>query len=308
MKFRKIILAGGSGSIGQKLAMYYSNLANEVIILSRTPQAAAGNIRTVIWDGRTLGDWADGLDNADMLINLCGKSVNCRYTARNRQAIIDSRVGPTQTLAEAINRLTAPPKLWINFASATIYRHAQNRPQDELTGDIGYGFSIDVCRQWEDAFFKADTPGVRKIALRTSIVLSKSGGAFPLLVRTTNLGLGGRAGHGQQMVSWVHEHDVARATEWLFEHGDIDGIVNCTAPNPLKNIEMMKALRNACGIPIGLPAPRWLLAMAAPIIGTEPELLLKGRWSQPARLTSSGFKFHYADFDSSVNDLLAIHA
>lgn len=308
MKFRKIILAGGSGSIGRKLAAYYSDVADEVIILSRKSEAAAGNISTIVWDGQTLGDWANEFENADMLVNLCGKSVNCRYTAKNKKAIIDSRVQPTRLLADAVKQLSNPPRLWINFTSATIYRHAQDRPQDELTGDIGYGFSIDVCRQWEDAFFNADTPNTRKIALRTSIVLSRSGGALPMLLRTTDLGLGGRQGHGRQMVSWIHEHDVARATEWLFDHPDLSGIVNCTAPNPLPNGEMMKMLRKACDIPIGLPAPGWLLRVVAPIIGTEPELLLKSRWVQPARLVESGFKFHYADFDSAVNDLLAIHA
>lgn len=213
MKYNKIILAGGNGYLGSVLANYYRNLANEVIVLSRKAKPQIENIKTLVWDGKTKGEWVKDLSGAEMLINLCGKNVNCRYTPKNREAIIASRVVPTALLGEVIATLENPPALWINVTSATIYRHAEDRPQDEQTGEIGTGFSIDVCREWEDTFFKAITPKTRKIALRMSIVMGRTDGAFPRLLNLTKLGLGGMQGNGRQYVSWVHQQDAARCTE-----------------------------------------------------------------------------------------------
>jgi uncharacterized protein (TIGR01777 family) len=306
MKYQKIILAGGNGQLGKALVGYYKDLAREVIILSRKAAAAKGNIKTLIWDGRTTGDWAKELEDADLLVNLCGKNVNCRYTKENREEIVRSRVEPTRLLGRVIDGLINPPKLWINAASATIYRHAEDRPQDEETGEIGYGFSIDVCKKWENTFFDTDTPNTRKVALRISIVLGHNEGALPRLIKLVKAGMGGHQGDGQQYVSWVHEQDVVKCTEWLLQHPEINGVLNCTAPNPIKNTHLMKELRHACGAPFGLPAPAWLLEMGAAMIGTETELILKSRWVLPKRLLDAGFQFQFAKVEHAIKDIISI--
>jgi hypothetical protein len=308
MKFKKIILAGGNGYLGCVLAAYYQQKAQEIIILSRKPGDPQGNVKTVLWDGKSAGSWINELEGADMLINLCGKNVNCRYTPKNKAEIILSRVVPTRLLGNVIEKLSTPPPLWINITSATIYRHAEDYPQDEANGDIGYGFSIDVCQQWEESFFACYTPKTRKVALRMGIVLGHSDGVLPRLLNLVKVGLGGRQGDGQQFVAWVHEQDAARTTEWIVEHQELNGVINCTAPEPIKNADLMRTLRRAYGICIGLPAPTWLLAIGAKIIGTETVLILKSRWVKPKRLLDSGFHFQFTNAAHAVHDILSIHS
>jgi uncharacterized protein (TIGR01777 family) len=306
MKYKKIILAGGNGYLGKVLAGYYRNLADEIIILSRTPKSPEGNIKTLVWDGKTEGDWANQLKGAEMLINLCGKNVNCRYTKANREEIIASRVLPTILLGKVIEKMENPPQLWINLSSATIYRHAEDRPQDEATGEIGYGFSIEVCQKWEQAFLGSHTPDTRKVALRMGIVLGRSDSVFPRLLNLVKCGLGGKQGDGKQYMSWIHEQDAAKCTEWLLDHRELDGIINCTAPVPQKNAEFMAALRHAYGVPFGLPAPAWFLGIGAAIIGTETELILKSRWVIPKRLLDSGYSFMFSEAEYAIKDILNI--
>jgi uncharacterized protein (TIGR01777 family) len=304
MKYKKIVLAGGNGYLGDVLSDFYKDKTDEIVILSRHEKLAEGNIRTVTWDGKTPGKWAAELVNADMLINLCGKNVNCRYTEKNKAEIFASRLQPTELLGEVIHDLAEPPKLWINVTSATIYRHAEDRPQDEETGEIGTGFSIEVCKAWEAAFNKYDTPKTRKITLRMGIVLGKNGSVFPRLLNLVKLGMGGMQGNGEQYVAWVHEHDVARSTEWFMQHPEVQGVFNCTAPNPVKNAGLMKVIRCVYGAPIGLPAPQWLLEAGAIVIGTETELILKSRWVIPKRLQDNGFEFQYGTIKAAVEDIL----
>lgn len=306
MKYHKIVLAGGNGYLGKVLAKYYSELAHEVIILSRKAVPLNGNIKTVVWDGVNEGEWIDVLEGADLLVNLCGKNVNCRYTEKNKAEIISSRVNPTALLGKAISKLKSPPELWINITSATMYRHAEDHPQDEETGDVGYGFSIDVCKIWEKTFFETHTPSTRKIALRMGIVLGRTDGVFPRLLNLVKFGLGGKQGDGEQYVAWIHEQDVAKSTEWLIQHKELTGVVNCTAPEPVKNADLMRCIRNAYGIPFGLPSPAWLLELGARIIKTETELILKSRWVLPKRLTDSGYQFLFKRVDYAVKDILSM--
>ncbi len=304
MEYRKIILAGGNGYMGTVLAAYYEAKAEEIVILSRRPAAAGGNIRTVVWNGKTSGAWVSELEQADLLVNLCGKNVNCRYNERNKREILYSRTVPTELLAEAITTLRHPPKLWINVTSATIYRHAEDRPQDEQHGELGEGFSVNVCSQWEHTFFGTQTPGTRKVAMRMGIVLGKNDGVFPRLRNLVKLGLGGRQGNGRQYVAWVHEHDAACITEWLLQHPEQEGIFNCTAPMPVQNNQLMRTLRRQYGMPLGLPSPRWLLQIGALLIGTETELILKSRWVVPARLIAAGYRFAYPVLEGAVENIV----
>src|SRR6185437_2460926 len=304
MKFKKIILAGGNGYLGGVLTDYYKDMATEIIILSRREKQTQQNIRTVVWDGKSRGKWAAELVNADILINLCGKNVNCRYTEKNKSEIISSRVLPTELLGMVIHDMFEPPKLWINVTSATIYRHAEDRPQDEETGEIGQGFSVDVCKAWETAFNKYDTPKTRKLTLRMGIVLGRHCSVFPRLLNLVKIGIGGMQGNGCQYVSWIHEHDASRATEWLADRSELQGVFNCAAPYPVKNAGLMRLIQKGHGIPFGLPAPKWLLEIGAIVIGTETELILKSRWVVPKRLLDSGFEFQFETAGEAVKEIL----
>lgn len=303
-KYNKVILAGGNGYLGGVLANYYKPIATEVIILSRTFVMPEDNVRTLVWDGYQQGEWVSALEDADLLVNLCGKNVNCRYTQKNRKAILDSRINPTTLLGTIISKLQHPPELWINVTSATIYRHAEDRSQDEYTGEIGEGFSVDVCQAWEKAFFNFKLPHTRQIALRMGIVFGKNDGVFPRLLNLVKLGMGGKQGNGEQYVSWIHEQDVACITEWLLLHKEVEGVVNATAPNPEKNALQMKLIRDIYQAKMGLPAPAWLLKIGAILIGTETELILKSRWVLPTKLLKAGYVFKYPNMYNAIKQCM----
>lgn len=206
MKKQKIILAGGQGYLGKVLSRFYEAAGADVVVLGRKPGAGNSRCITLQWDGKTPGRWIEELENADLLVNLCGKNVNCRYTEKNKAEILSSRLEPSHLLNHVLARLKNPPPCWINISSATIYRHAEDRAQGDYNGEIGYGFSIDVCKAWEAAFFKEEIPGIRKVALRLGIVLGREDGAFPRLLNLTRFGLGGKLGTGHQYISWIHEY------------------------------------------------------------------------------------------------------
>jgi len=317
MKNKKILLAGGSGFIGQALAARWGR-DNQVIILSRQSagthnntygskplKAVDGyNITYWRWDGRHVeSHWAAELENCDLVVNLAGRSVNCRYTERNKQEIFDSRTDATQVIGDAIRSAVVPPKLWVNISSATIYRHAEDHSQDEYTGEIGEGFSVEVCKRWENVFFSQRTPFTRKIALRTAITLG-DGGVMTPYMRLVRFGLGGRQGNGKQMYSWVHVDDIGGAIEWLFVRPELEGVFNMAAPGPVSNDFFMATLRRLTRTRIGLPAPAWLLKLGAALIGTETELLLKSRWVVPTKLLEAGFRFRYERLEKALEDLI----
>lgn len=304
MKYNRIVLAGGSGFLGKAIAAHFKDKATEIIILSRKPAADQANIRTLVWDARTEGVWIDALHGADLLVNLCGKNVNCRYTEKNKAEIFASRLEPTDLLNRVLSRMKNPPSVFINITSATIYRHTEDGPQDEATGEIGDGFSVAVCKAWEKTFFMHDIPGMRKVALRMGIVLGKTDSAFPRLRNLVKCGLGGHQGNGRQMVSWIHEQDAAQIVEWVAEHPAVDGALNCTAPDPVTNRVLMETIRKACRMPFGLPCPAWLLKLGAIVIGTETELVLKSRWVVPARLQQAGYQFKYPQLKAAVEECL----
>jgi uncharacterized protein (TIGR01777 family) len=266
------------------------------------------------WDGQLLGDWVPVIEGSDVVINMAGRSVNCRYTERNRLEIKESRVRSTQAIGEAIVRTVRPPALWMNASTATIYRHALDRPMDEATGELGgtepgapssWRFSIDVATDWERALFCSPTPATRKIALRSAMVMSPDrGGIFDTLRGLVILGLGGRASSGRQLISWIHELDFVNAIDFLIANGDLAGCINICAPNPLSNRDFMAVLRRACSFPFGLPAAKWMLEVGAMLMRTETELILKSRWVVPRRLLDSGFKFCYPCWPEAAQDLV----
>ncbi len=295
----RLIIAGGSGFLGQTLGHYFRTLNLDVVVLTRSPGRTDVVGRPVGWDGRTLGPWQGELENAAAVINLSGKSVNCRYNRRNRRALMDSRVNSTRILGDAIARCTRPPNVWLNASTATIYRHTYGPAWDEngeiaATPEAKDAFSVEVATNWERAFNQAPTPGTRKIAMRAGLVLGLGGNSvFPVLRRLVRLGLGGNMGNGRQFVSWIHAADYCRAVEWLLNHPELSGVINVTAPNPVPNHDMMQTLRELCGMPFGLPAPRWMLELGAFFLRTETELVIKSRRVIPRRLLETGFQFQF---------------
>ncbi|WP_276967709.1 TIGR01777 family oxidoreductase [Chryseobacterium sp.] len=296
----KIIIAGGTGFLGENLEKHFTEKGNQVYILTRNPQ----HKNEIHWDAQTIGEWKNYLEKADVLINLTGKSVDCRYNEKNKNEIYSSRIESTRILQKAIDQCSDKPKIWLNASSATIYVHSEKHINTEENGIIGDDFSMNICKSWETEFFKVENEEIRKVALRTSIVLGKNGGAFPKLKMITKLGLGGKQGRGTQMVSWIHIEDFCKAVDWIIRHETLSGTVNITAPAPLSNQNMMRKLRNKMKMPFGLNAPVWQLEIASLFMKTETELLLKSRNVYPEKLIKSGFKFLYPEFDEAILNLL----
>ncbi|GAA3525261.1 NAD-dependent epimerase [Aeromicrobium flavum] len=314
----RAVVAGWNGFIGHRLVEDLTARGYEVARVGRTGPDASWS------DPSSLARVVDG---ADLLVNLAGKSVGCRYTDRNRDEILRSRVETTRQLREAVAAAQQPPRLWLNASTATIYRYAMDRPQTESDGEIGSGFSVDVARSWERELFAGDLPGTRRVALRMAIVLG--GPASDLLARVARLGLGGAQydGHwfqhrryrgigddptggpvpmhrsrGRQKFSWIHIDDVLASLRFIEEHDEIEGPVNLSAPNPSDNRTLMADLRHVVGMPIGLPATRWMLEPAMWVMRNESELLLKSRWVLPERLETAGYEFRWPDLRPALQD------
>jgi uncharacterized protein (TIGR01777 family) len=305
---KRIILAGGSGFLGQALAKRFLQQDCEVIILTRSPRTRNDAAKEIAWDAKSSGDWTKFIDGAEVVVNLTGKSVDCRYNEANRKAIIASRVDSTRVLGEAIANCKQSPRVWLNSSSATIYKHTFDKPMDE-SGETGATpeahdeFSIEVIRKWERALDEAQTPATRKVALRITMVFGKDGGVFPVLRRLTRFGLGGKMGSGRQFVSWIHVKDFLRAVEWLVAKDDLSGAINLAAPNPLPNRDMMRLMREAGAMPFGLPATEWMLEVGAIFLRTETELILKSRRVVPGKLLGSGFQFQFPDLRDALKNL-----
>ncbi|SDS04888.1 hypothetical protein SAMN04515667_1292 [Formosa sp. Hel1_31_208] len=297
---KTITIAGGSGFLGQILETYFSKRGDKVYILTRVPKRD----NDIYWDAKNLGDWAKILEETEVLINLTGKSVDCRYNDRNRKLILDSRIDATHVLGLAINLCEHPPQLWINSSTATIYRHSMHNEMTEEHGEIGNDFSMNIAKSWERAFYSITNPKTRKIVLRTSIVMGKNGGAIQPLKHLVRFGLGGKNGSGQQKVSWIHQLDFARAVEFLILNKQLEGHFNLSVPKPTNNTTLMKSFRQVMRIPFGLAHPDWLIKFGAKLIGTEAELVLKSRNVIPKRLLDHGFTFRFTKIEYALTDLL----
>ncbi|MGP4022635.1 TIGR01777 family oxidoreductase [Actinomadura sp. 3N407] len=306
----KIVIPGGTGQVGAILDRALTAAGHEVVVLTRRPTRE----REVGWDGRTAGAWAEVVDGSDVVINLAGRSVSCRYTPANLQAMMDSRVHSTQVVGEAIAAAARPPRVWLQMSTATIYAHRFGAPNDEATGVLGgaepgvpgyWAYSVKIAKNWERAQERAETPSTRKVALRSAMVMSPDrGGVFDVLLRLARLGLGGPVAGGAQYVSWIHDRDFVRAIEFLVDRDDIAGAVNLAAPNPLPQRRFMRALRAAWGVPVGLPATAWMAELGALAMRSDTELLLKSRRVVPGRLLEAGFAFDHPQWPAAAGDLV----
>lgn len=292
---KKIVIAGGTGFVGKYLTKQFGNLGYQAIIISRKNENIQWNDTTGI---------INALENSEMLINLAGKSVDCRYNEKNKTEILKSRIETTKALGEAIIKCNKPPELWINSSTATIYRHAEDRPMTESKGEIGKGFSVDVATNWEKSFFTFQLPNTRQVALRMAIVLGKDGGVMKPFINLVNLGLGGIQGNGKQMFSWIHIEDLFNIILFFQSHKELRGVFNCSAPNPIDNKTLMKTFREAMKVKIGLPSSVWLLEIGAVIIKTETELILKSRWVVPEKLLEAGYIFKYPTLETALKNIL----
>lgn len=308
----KIVIPGGSGQLGQILRADFERTRDRVVILSRSPRAGSGE---VYWDGRTTGAWTQEVDGADVVINLAGRTVNCRYTEENLAQMMDSRVDSTRAVGRAIAMSIRPPALWLQMSTATIYAHRLDAPNDEQTGIIGgaevgvptyWARSVHIAEAWERELEKAETPQTRKVAMRTAMVMAPGkGGVFQVLYNMTRAGLGGSIGGGTQFVSWIHCEDFCRAVRFAIEQKSIAGAVNFTSANPLPQSEFMRSLRRALHMPIGLPAAKWMAEIGAFVLRTDTELLLKSRRVIPGRLLKEGFQFRFPEWPAAAADLAA---
>ena len=306
---KSILIAGGTGFLGRRLIGYLQNAGYDITLLTRRPETAPPGLRVLTWDGRTAGNWSAALDGAYAVINLAGRSVNCRYNARNRELILNSRVESTRVIGQAVASCSTPPTVWLNASTATIYRHNFGPAWGE-DGEIGANpaakaaFSIEVAVAWEDAFFRSETPATRRIALRSAMVLGcDKNSVLPMLRKLARCGLGGSMAGGRQWVSWIHEVDFCRAVEWLINDPALSGPVNVAAPNPVTNAELMQTVRDVCGRRIGLPASRWMLEWGAVFLRTETELIIKSRRVVPKKLLAAGFEFRFPKLRAAVEDL-----
>ncbi|ANB10219.1 NAD-dependent epimerase [Streptomyces ambofaciens] len=306
----KIVIPGGTGQVGTVLGRAWTAAGHEVVVLSRRPERRG----EVPWDGRTPGDWFKEIDGSDMVVNLAGRSVNCRYTPTNLRAMMDSRVHSARVVGEAIAAAAEPPRVWLQMSTATVYAHRFDAPHDEATGVVGgreagvpayWSYSVEIAKAWERELERADTPHTRKVALRSAMVMSPDrGGVLDVLLRLARLGLGGPVAGGAQYVSWIHERDFVRAVEFLAGREDLTGPVNLAAPSPLPQRAFMRALRQARGVPVGLPATRWMAELGALVLRSDTELLLKSRRVVPGRLLDAGFTFDHPDWPEAAEDLV----
>lgn len=299
----RLVVAGGSGFLGRAVARHFSALGWDVVTVSRSPSAVPMPGRWVRWDGLRQGEWSREIDGAAAVLNLAGRTVNCRYTAQNMLDIYTSRLDTTRALGTAIRAAATPPPVWLNSSTGTIYRDSRT-PQTEAAGEIRHGFSVDVGQRWEAALIEEDLPHTRRVALRTAMVYGVgAGGIMATTDPLMRLGLGGPMAGGGQYVSWIHERDFCRAVEFLIGHG-LEGPVNVSAPGPLPNREFLRAYREAWGMPLGVPSTAGLIGLGARVMNSEAELLLKSRYAVPERLLQAGFEFEYPDWPGAIAALV----
>lgn len=299
----KIVIAGGSGFIGQLLSDFYHHQNYEVVVLSRGNREKVHGIRFVNWDGETEGEWVKELEGCDTVINLTGKSVNCRPTKSNNKAVIDSRVRSTKVIGKAIQKLQSPPKVWINAGGVGVFSGADSDVPKDENAALGKDFSSEVAYHWEKAFNEAETPLTRKVFLRIALVLKKGEGFLQPMELLVKTGLGGTMGSGKQHFPWIHYQDLIQIFDYVRKSAQMSGVVHAVSPETVSNASFMKQLRQAIGVPIGIPAPAFAVRLGAYIIGTNGNLALSDNPAIPGKLIKEQYSFLFPDLKSALAQL-----
>jgi len=299
----KVIIAGGTGFLGSYLCEHFTRNNDEVIVLTRGVSRITNGVSYVNWDGKQFGSWCQSMENTDVVINLTGKSVDCRYTEKNKKEIIQSRVDATRVLGEMISLMEKPPRLWINSSTATIYKYSLDKEMDEDNGEIGNDFSMRVAKAWEQSFYAYDLPKTRQITARISLVIGERGGVYPVLKKLAKFGLAGKMGSGKQKFAWIHIKDLISIIDFSITNEKISGPINCTSPENITNQEFMFELRKSLKVLIGIPQPKFLLKLGAILLGTESELILKSRFVKPKRLLENEFSFQFSNIKSALKEI-----
>ena len=298
LKQPNVVIAGGSGFLGRSLQRHFERHGSQVNVLSRCPSLPTD----VRWDGKSVGDWIKLLKRADVVVNLAGRSVNCRYNQRNRHAILHSRLDSTRAIRQAFQELDSPPRVWLNSSTSTIYNDTRgDAPANaETSQNIGDDFSMSVARQWEEAFFQGELPATKRIAMRIAIVMGKSGGALPVMKRIARFGLCSPQGDGKQWISLIHVNDFCRVVEYLAGGELNEGVVNVCGPEPILNCDFNALMRERVRPWFTVPQPEWFLKLGAIFMQTQTELILKSRKVAPQKLLDAGFEFEFP----TANDIL----
>lgn len=298
----RIVLAGGTGFLGTRLAEELLVRGYDVVILTRSERRSSSRVRFRQWDGKTAGEWEVELDGAAAVVNFAGRTVNCRHTKKNKREIIESRVHSVEAIGKAAESCASPPPVWVQAASLAIYGDTGNQPVNEQS-PIGEGFPAETCVLWESAFHAAKPAGTRGVLLRIGIVLDPGRGALAVLERLVRMYLGGAAGNGAQYISWIHWRDLNAIFLAAIEQTDLASVFNATGPNPVTNAELMRQLRSALHRPWCPPAPGFMVHLGAALLGTEPKLVLGSCRAVPARLLEKGFRFEFPELEAAITNL-----
>jgi len=302
MNKKRVVLAGGSGFLGRELSKALLERGYGVVVLTRTPRERSDGVHEAEWTGAHIGEWIQFLDGADAVVNLAGRSVNCRHTPENLREIIESRVNSVQTVAAAFEHVKVPPRVWVQAGSLAFYGDRGDEWCDE-NSPSSPGTAVEICRRWENAFNVARAPKTRKVLFRIGIVLARDGGALSVLGKMAKWFFGGRAGGGRQYVSWIHLADVKRMFVEAIERENWSGVFNVCAPNPVTNDEFMRELRRALHRPWSPPAPEWAVRIGARLMNTEPSLALAGRRCAPKHFIENGFRFQFPELRAALKNI-----
>lgn len=308
-EMKDVLIFGGSGHIGAAMRRHLDPERYRIKNITRRPRTP----EDVAWDGKTKGEWTKLLETSDVVVNLAGRRVHCRYNAENLQEMMDSRIDSTRVLGEAIAECQNPPAVWLQSSTATLYAHTFGPPNDDVSGVIGgnepglpdvWRYSLKIARNWEEELDRASTPHTRKVAMRMAVMMGTDrDSAFDIFSRLTRVGLGGQLSSGRQFVSWIHERDLVRGMQFLIE-SDLAGPVNLAAPNPLAQVDFARELRKAWSVPFGLPAAAWMVNLGAYLLDGDAEIVMKSRRVVPKRLTDAGFCFEYPTWPEAARDLV----
>ena len=302
MNPKRIILAGGSGFLGNALAKALVARQYEVVVLTRSPRHRKDGVIEAEWDGVHVGEWIKYLEGAEAIVNLTGRNVNCPHTPENLREILESRVNSVRAIALAFGHVKHPPRVWVQASATGFYGDTKDR----LCTENVFAGSDDlakVCAQWENAFNSVDAPHLRRVVLRIGFVLGRESGALPVLARLTKWFLGGSVGDGKQFISWIHVADLTQMFLAAIEREDLSGTFNAVAPNPVTNREFMRELRQALHRPWSPPAPVFAVRLGARLMGSEPSLALTSQRCAPNHFLAAGFEFRFPELKPALADL-----